>query len=75
QLGDTVLHEGDWLTLDGNCGKVYAGRLDAVLVPDAALQARLAALRQASADTTATTTATITAPQSGATGKAPHTVA
>ncbi len=29
-IGDTVLHEGDTLTLDGDTGRVYAGRLAVV---------------------------------------------
>ncbi|MBV9879929.1 MAG: pyruvate, phosphate dikinase, partial [Gemmatirosa sp.] len=28
--GDTVIHEGDWITLDGSTGKVYAGQLPTV---------------------------------------------
>jgi len=31
--GDLVLHEGDWISVDGTTGKVYAGKVN-VVVPD-----------------------------------------
>lgn len=45
QLGDTVLHEGDEVTLDGNDGAIYAGTARTVIEPMAELQARLERLR------------------------------
>ena len=33
QVGETVIHEGDWLSLDGNTGEVFVGELD-TQVPD-----------------------------------------
>ena len=44
-FGDTILREGDLLTLDGNEGLVYAGEVLAVLQGDTALQDRLTQLR------------------------------
>ena len=32
-MGDVVIEEGDWLSLDGGTGEVYAGRID-TFVPD-----------------------------------------
>ncbi len=32
-VGDTVIQEGDWISIDGNTGEVFKGRLD-TLVPD-----------------------------------------
>ncbi|KAA8815782.1 pyruvate, phosphate dikinase [Bifidobacterium callitrichos] len=29
-IGENVVHEGDWISLDGNTGKVYAGRIATV---------------------------------------------
>jgi pyruvate,orthophosphate dikinase len=46
RVGDTTLHEGDVLTLDGNEGAVYAGTVQTVIEPLAELQARLTHLRQ-----------------------------
>ena len=38
QIGNDHLAEGDWLTLDGNSGDVFPGRLEVVLEkPDAQL--------------------------------------
>jgi pyruvate,orthophosphate dikinase len=31
--GDLTLHEGDWISVDGNTGKAYVGKID-VVVPD-----------------------------------------
>ncbi|MDR8402099.1 MULTISPECIES: PEP/pyruvate-binding domain-containing protein [Paraburkholderia] len=45
QLGDTVLHEGDEVTLDGNDGAIYAGTARTVVEPMSELQARLERLR------------------------------
>ncbi len=45
RLGSQTLHEGDAVTLDGNDGAIYAGEARIALVPDAALQIRLEALR------------------------------
>ena len=45
RLGSQTLHEGDAVTLDGNDGAIYAGEARIALVPDAALQTRLEALR------------------------------
>jgi pyruvate,orthophosphate dikinase len=45
RFGDTVLREGDVITLDGNVGAVYPGMVAAVRVPDAQLLKRLRALR------------------------------
>jgi pyruvate,orthophosphate dikinase len=44
QLGDTVLHEGDTLTLDGNEGRIYAGAIRTVVEEPVDLLGRLAAL-------------------------------
>ncbi len=33
QVGDTVVQEGDWLSLDGNTGEVFVGKLK-TMVPD-----------------------------------------
>jgi pyruvate, orthophosphate dikinase len=32
-VGDTIIHEGDWLSLDGNAGEVFLGKLK-TMVPD-----------------------------------------
>jgi len=32
-VGDTIIKEGDWISLDGTTGKVYAGKLDTT-IPD-----------------------------------------
>ena len=32
-VGDTVIHEGDWLSIDGTTGEVFTGKLD-TMVPD-----------------------------------------
>jgi pyruvate,orthophosphate dikinase len=45
QIGDTVMHEGDEVTLDGNDGAIYAGTVRTVVEPLAELQARLERLR------------------------------
>jgi pyruvate,orthophosphate dikinase len=45
QMGDTVMHEGDEVTLDGNDGAIYAGTVRTVVEPLAELQARLERLR------------------------------
>lgn len=49
QIGKTVLHEGDVITLDGNDGAIYPGAVAAVMVPDKALLKRLQALRTSQA--------------------------
>jgi pyruvate,orthophosphate dikinase len=42
RVGDTVIHEGDWVSLDGNRGLVYEGELSTVLADlDNPLLARL----------------------------------
>ncbi len=46
QIADTLLHEGDWLTLDGNDGSVYAGAVHTSSEPLVDLQSRLARLRK-----------------------------
>ncbi|MDI1341492.1 PEP/pyruvate-binding domain-containing protein [Polaromonas sp.] len=51
RLGDQLFKEGDVITLDGNDGRLYAGVVAAVLVPDAALIERLRALRTAQTPT------------------------
>ena len=51
RLGDQVFKEGDLITLDGNDGRLYAGVVAAVLVPDTALIERLRALRTAQTPT------------------------
>ncbi|HSO19148.1 MAG TPA: putative PEP-binding protein, partial [Desulfosarcina sp.] len=33
RVGETVVHEGDWISIDGNVGEVYVGKLDTT-VPD-----------------------------------------
>ncbi len=33
KVGDTVIREGDWLSIDGTAGEVYLGKLD-TMVPD-----------------------------------------
>ncbi len=33
QVGDTVVHEGDWLSLDGTTGEVFTGKLE-TMVPN-----------------------------------------
>jgi pyruvate,orthophosphate dikinase len=45
RLGDLLLKEGDVITLDGNDGRLYAGVVATVLVPDVALIKWLGALR------------------------------
>jgi pyruvate,orthophosphate dikinase len=47
QIGETTLHEGDLLTLDGNDGSVYAGTVHTVIQPLVDLQPRLEHLRTA----------------------------
>jgi len=47
QIGKTVLHEGEVITLDGNDGGIYAGAVASVMVPDKILLKRLQALRTA----------------------------
>ncbi len=44
-LGELTLKEGDWLTLDGNDGAIYAGQVHTEVQVLAGLQARLQALR------------------------------
>lgn len=44
-IGETSLCEGDMLTLDGNEGHIYAGRLSVVNQPDTALFERLEIIR------------------------------
>ncbi|TNF56166.1 MAG: pyruvate, phosphate dikinase [Burkholderiales bacterium] len=46
RLGEQTLPEGEWLTLDGTQGVVFAGRLATVSEPDQALLDRIEALRQ-----------------------------
>ncbi len=46
RLGDHALSEGDIVTLDGNEGLIYAGRVASISVADEPLQRRLQALRQ-----------------------------
>jgi len=46
RIGETTLHEGDLLTLDGNDGSVYAGAVHTAIEPLADLQHRLAQLRE-----------------------------
>ena len=41
QLGETIFHKGDVLTLDGNDGAVYAGAVHTVTEPMVELCARL----------------------------------
>jgi pyruvate,orthophosphate dikinase len=45
RIGETVMHEGDEITLDGNDGAVYAGTARTVVEPLTELQARLERLR------------------------------
>jgi pyruvate,orthophosphate dikinase len=45
RFGELLMNEGDLITLDGNQGRVYAGSLAAVMVPDEALIERLRQLR------------------------------
>ena len=45
QIGETTLHEGDLLTLDGNEGGVYAGSVHTAVEPLLDLQGRLKHLR------------------------------
>jgi pyruvate,orthophosphate dikinase len=47
ELAGTRLREGDWLTLDGNAGAIYAGQLHVEAVLDEPLHERLLALRAA----------------------------
>ncbi len=56
RIGDTVLAEGDVVTLDGNTGCVYAGAVRTVDERPDALLARLAALRDAAGSTRAPAT-------------------
>lgn len=49
-LGGTTLREGDFLTLDGNEGAIYAGRTRIVEAVPTELVERLAALRAANSD-------------------------
>jgi pyruvate,orthophosphate dikinase len=51
RLGDLLLKEGDVITLDGNNGRLYAGVVASVLVPDADLIERLGALRASQSPT------------------------
>ncbi len=44
RIGDHRVHEGDWLTLDGDSGAVYEGRLDTVDQRSGDWLARLSAL-------------------------------
>jgi len=46
QVGDSVLHEGESITLDGNEGVFYAGAVEVQLEYPEPLLARLNALRQ-----------------------------
>jgi len=46
QIGETVLREGELLTLDGNEGAVYAGTVHTIVEPLVELQARLKQLRK-----------------------------
>jgi len=46
RIGETTLHEGSHLTLDGNDGVVYAGPLHTTTEPPVDLQDRLARLRK-----------------------------
>ena len=46
RMGDTTLHEGDLLTLDGNEGALYAGAVQTVIEYPGELLTRLEALRQ-----------------------------
>lgn len=48
RLGDTTLHEGDVLTLDGNSGTIYAGHARIIETVPGDLIARLDALRHIS---------------------------
>jgi pyruvate,orthophosphate dikinase len=51
RLGDTLISEGDWITIDGDSGKLYLGRLQTVVKrPDAEL-AEVAGWREHAADT------------------------
>ena len=45
RFGNTLLKEGDIITLDGNEGDIYKGPMAAVLVEDVPLQTRLRTLR------------------------------
>jgi pyruvate,orthophosphate dikinase len=45
RIGDTLMHEGEVLTLDGNDGAIYAGAVRTVARPLTQLQARLERLR------------------------------
>ncbi|MBH1957317.1 MAG: pyruvate, phosphate dikinase [Burkholderiales bacterium] len=51
RLGDLLLKEGDTITLDGNEGRIYAGVVAGIFVPDVALIERLKALRASQAPT------------------------
>ena len=46
RIGETTLHEGDLLTLDGNDGSVYAGAVHTTNLPLVDVQDRLARLRK-----------------------------
>lgn len=50
RFGDTALHEGDVVTLDGNDGAIYAGALQTVVEPFVDLQLRLKRLREPRVD-------------------------
>lgn len=45
QLGEQTIAEGDWITLDGNTGRVYVGKVSSIRVTDEALRQRLHKLR------------------------------
>ncbi len=47
QIGETTLHEGDLITLDGNTGAIYAGAMNTAVEPLLNLQSRLKDLRTA----------------------------
>jgi pyruvate,orthophosphate dikinase len=49
RIGETTLHEGDLLTLDGNEGCIYAGAMHVAVAPLVDLQARLKQLRATTA--------------------------
>ena len=58
QIGETTLHEGDLLTLDGNEGCLYAGAMHISVTPLTDLQARLKRLRTTATKATKATKAT-----------------
>jgi pyruvate,orthophosphate dikinase len=45
RIGDTVLREGEWLSLDGNEGRVFAGRLEPIRERPESLLRRIEAWR------------------------------